>query len=57
MNAQQLAQLLLSILPRVEIPMTTENVNAASTLYSVLGQMVRGELILISTSGDSDRAK
>lgn len=46
MNAQQLAQALLRLLPRIEVPMSPENVQSAAQIYQTLGQMARGELIL-----------
>lgn len=46
MNAQQLANVLLQVLPRVQIPMSPENVQGAAQIYQTLGQMARGELIL-----------
>lgn len=46
MNAQQLAQAVLQLLPRVDIPMSPENIQNAAQIYQTLGQMARGELIL-----------
>ncbi len=46
MNSQQLATALLQLLPRVQIPMAPENIQAAGQIYDTLGKMARGELIL-----------
>lgn len=48
MNAQQLANALVQILPRAQIPLSPENVQAAGQIYDTLGKMARGELILIA---------
>lgn len=50
MNAQQLANVVIEILPKVNIPMSPENIAAAGQLYNTLGQMARGELILMPAS-------
>lgn len=49
MTAQQLANILVQLLPRVQIPMAPENVQVAGQLYDILGKMSRGELILCNT--------
>lgn len=46
MNAQQLAQALLQIVPRASAPITAENAQATLAIYETLGAMARGELIL-----------
>lgn len=59
MNSQQLANALLQLLPKVQIPMSPENIGAAGQIYDTLGKMARGELLLtapddISHSGSED---
>lgn len=46
MTAQQLAELVLSMLPKISVPLTPDNLNAGMALYDTLGKMSRGELIL-----------
>lgn len=46
MNAQQFANAVIQLLPRVEIPMAPENIQTAGQIYDLLGKMARGELIL-----------
>lgn len=57
MTAQQLAQVVLAVLPKVSLPMTPENLNVGASLYDTLGKMSRGELILTEPLKDHDHAE
>lgn len=47
MDAQQLATVILTMLPKVSVPLTPDNINAGIALYDTLGKMSRGALILV----------
>lgn len=47
MDSQQFALAISSILPRANIPMSPENVQAAGQIFDILGKIARGELILV----------
>lgn len=57
MNSQDLANIVLQLIPRVQIPATVENAQGILQLYQTLGQMVRGELILTPASAVPAPAK
>lgn len=57
MNAQQLANAILEILPKVTMPMSPENIAAAGQLYNTLGAMARGELILSPPAANAEPLK
>jgi len=46
MTAQQLANAILPLLPRIQVPLTPENAQATLLIYETLGAMARGELII-----------
>lgn len=52
MNTQALASALLQLLPRVNIPMTQDNLQSATAIYDTLGAMARGELILTTAAAE-----
>lgn len=52
MDAQQLANLVITLLPRVNLPLTVENAQTSLSLYDTLGKMARGELILSEPKKD-----
>lgn len=47
MNSQQFAVAISNILPRANMPVSPENVQAAGQIFDILGKMARGELILV----------
>lgn len=53
MNAQQLANALLPLLPRMNISMTPENAQGTLVIYETLGAMSRGELILTAPAASA----